>query len=590
MTRRPLQQAWRHAPCANVVRRLSRVSLAVTAVCFALAGPAYGQLLNFRNYGHEAGLPQVQISALLQDSRGFLWLGSFGGLARFDGRGFTTFTADQGLSSNTVTDLALDSAKELVAATSGGGVCFVVDKDVQCIGERDGLLSDNVTSVLAERDSTVWVGTEGGLSLVRGRSVARTYTTADGLPSSSVTRVVHGADGEVWVSTSAGSARMMGDRFVADRAGVPGTEPVTVVGATSRGLVLTDTHGVYLEHDGSTRRIVSGAGSAAQDVVEGPDGTIWIATFSGVLRDRNGEIDRLTRANGLPDDRIHRALVDNEGNVWLGTELGLSQLVPGPFEFYGTESGLPNRFVSYILQDRHGRIWVTTEGGPAIWDGTRFHAVRLPPPATGRTTYPMANAPRGGVLIGTFDAGLAWVRPSGTRLYGIREGLPDARVLSLLADSDGVWVGTQRGLARWRAGRITVPEDSSLARAQIWSMARDVRGRLWLGPHAGGVMIWDGRSVVRMKKAQGLTDQAVWDIARTPDGAIWLATNGEGAIRVKGDSIMRWTTESGLANNFVWQVQPDRNGDIWIFTNQGLDRLHDGKVRHYGREDGLVDL
>ncbi len=559
----------------------------------ALPTGVAGQMLRFESYGHAAGLPQMQVRALLQDPRGFLWLGSYGGLARFDGREFVTLTTHDGLSSNTIADLAMDATPDLVVATNGGGVCFVPHSDIQCVGREQGLADNNVNSVLVDRDGSVWAATNGGLSLLRNRKVVRNYTITDGLPSSHIVRLVRDRTDRLWVSTSAGLVRMEGDRFVPDRAGVPGSAPVTLLGSTSQGLVLTDPDGVFLGGGGRVERLAGPSDSvanAATDVAEDAEGTVWIATYAGVLRYRDGQVEQVDQRNGLLDDRVNRVLVDTEGDVWFGTEYGLSELVPSPFEFYGTESGLPHMFVSYLLQDRQGRIWVTTHGGAARWDGRRFQPVPLPPPANGIATYPMAQPPEGGVLIGTLGAGLAWVRPSGTRVYGLADGLPDLSVVSLLADSDGVWIGTQAGLARWSGGHITVAGDSLLASTQVYSLVTDDRGRLWAGLLDGGALIRDGDRVVRMGKAQGLTDQAVWDMARARDGSIWIGTNGDGAFHVQDGRISQLTDESGLANDFVWQVQPDSAGNVWFFTNAGLDRLHEGSIRHYGRGEGLVDI
>jgi signal transduction histidine kinase len=176
-------------------------------------------------------------------------------------------------------------------------------------------------------------------------------------------------------------------------------------------------------------------------------------------------------------------------------------------------------------------------------------------------------------------------------VYGEADGLPSLFIASLLTDSAGTWIGTDRGLARLERGRIRVVSHPSMpAEMAVMVMKRDTRGRLWLGLRAGGVVIWDGREAVRLGAAQGLTDQTVWSLSPDVDGAMWLGTNGDGAFRVAGDSIRRLGTAQGLANDFVWQVLRDSHGGVWLYTSRGLDHFDRNTVRHYARGDGLLDL
>ena len=80
-------------------------------------------------------------------------------------------------------------------------------------------------------------------------------------------------------------------------------------------------------------------------------------------------------------------------------------------------------------------------------------------------------------------------------------------------------------------------------------MARDARGRLWLGRIAGGVAILDGDSVRVLGPSEGATDQTIWDLQTDSEGRMWAATNGDGALRFDDSGVRRFTTHDGLPSN-----------------------------------------
>src|SRR5689334_24425300 len=115
-----------HAPAADRrhSRSLGRLALVTSIVSsIAVAPPARAQTLNFRQYTAAEGLPQAQVMGMYQDHLGYMWFATYGGLSRFDGGQFVTYTKDDGLSSNSTFDVVEDDQHRLVFATSGG-VCI----------------------------------------------------------------------------------------------------------------------------------------------------------------------------------------------------------------------------------------------------------------------------------------------------------------------------------------------------------------------------------------------------------------------------------------------------------------------------------
>ena len=137
------------------------------ALCVQLvtASASQAQILNLQHYSNRDGLPQTQGLALLQDSAGYLWIGTYGGLSRFNGREFKTYTSNDGLPSNAVHSLHVDALGRLVVGTAAG-VCLKVEDAFECTGVEEGLPHSRVRDVYFDADGRAWISTDGGIAVV----------------------------------------------------------------------------------------------------------------------------------------------------------------------------------------------------------------------------------------------------------------------------------------------------------------------------------------------------------------------------------------------------------------------------------------
>ena len=548
------------------------------------------QVLNFKTYAAEAGLQQSQVLAMHQDRSGYIWFGTYGGLSRFDGRTFSTQTTKDGLGSNTITAIAEDPSGALIVGTDGGGTCFSTQKRWRCLNVVTGSTHSRINDILVV-GAEVLIASDGGVARIGGDRTRVSPVPSD-MPANGAARLARDARGTIWAGTKTGLRVLQNDRLVADTVAALRSVPITALLPTPRGLLVGTEKALFLRTtDGAHRLTLPGTGDVPiTDAAIDSTGIVWVTTRDGVFRYDGQRFTRLTQANGLVLDNVNRVTIDREGLVWFGTDNGASKLVPGPFALYTSAEGLPSPFVRAIVADRRGVLWFGTRNGVALRDSTRFRAVDLGLPLTDPRVYALAPTADGGMLIGT-PHGLLEFRRGRSRAYHAADGVPNEFVGSLLADTGGVWVGTDAGLARWVNGSVHPIRHRTLpSTMRIVSMAKDARGRLWLGLRSGGVVIWDGVSAARLNKSNGLTDETIWDVRPDKDGRMWVGSNGEGAFLVSPAGITRLDSHHGLVNDFVWQVLPDSHRDVWLYTTTGLDRYTGGHVRHYGRGDGLLDL
>src|SRR5688500_4750950 len=298
MTRRPTRTSTGDRQYQRSLGWLARRTAAAWCVwsgaVAVVTRPAAAQTINFRQYTGADGLPQAQVMGMRQDRQGYMWFGTYGGLSRFDGGAFHTYTKDNGLSSNAVFDIVEDPAGRLLLATSGG-LCIKQGEHFRCHRQAEGLVSDNARSIALDAKGGIWIGTLRGLSHFRDGAF-KSYTTEQGLPAERVIRVVVGSRGRAWAATPRGLVRRQGERFAPDARRLPGDTLVHFIAPADGGLLIGVEGHLYLRRGDVITPVAVGAippGTAFVDGAIDREGTIWVATRTGVLRIANDRVDHI---------------------------------------------------------------------------------------------------------------------------------------------------------------------------------------------------------------------------------------------------------------------------------------------------------
>ncbi len=550
----------------------------------------HGERLSISVYTNQEGLPQRQVLAITQDDAGYLWVGTYGGLSRFNGRTFRTLRTRDGLSSNSIVDAVPAPRGRMWVGTAGGGVCLLQAlSTLRCFRAPDALTSDDILDLEDDGDGGVWVGSYNGVAHLRADGNHRTFSSAGTTPLRYVWSVKRFPD-RVLLGFAGGVAEVRGNAVY--------VVPIDVPGGRVRALLLVPPWLYIGGEKGLFRSSFPALHGALESVVPGvfvqdlayARGVLWVATRSGLLRQEGGRLSHLKVAHGLPSDVELRLFFDREGTLWVGTEAGLAKITNGPFTTFSMADGLPNNFVRAVAADAHGTLWVGTRGGLALSTTGRFREV-LPKGIAGTRVYDILALPSGEVWVATNDGAVHLRGGRVAQLLREDDGLPDSAVYALAFDetTGELFLGTWAGTACLKNGDFA-PLPAELARARPLAMHIDRRGRLWAALRDGQVLLRERDGTFQTLGAkEGLSDQVVWSIA-SDDRGVWLATNGDGALHVTDHGVQRWDTQRGLVDDFVWQVLPDGRGRVWLFTSQGLDRLEGNTIRHFSLHDGLPDL
>ena len=547
------------------------------------------------------GLPQGTVLATLQDSQGFVWIGTEDGLVRFDGHEFHryTYSAGQaaGLPGNFINAIEEDRQGDLWIGIKGSGVAhWHRATDTFTTYRHDpanitSLASDAVRALLLDRAGALWVGTmDAGIDVLkpgedRFQHVRHDSKRPESLANDQVYALTEDRSGAIWVGTYEGLDR--------SRDGAAGF-----------------TH-ISLDTGPSPPAGPSQHGGQVSSILQDADNTFWIGTFDAGLAHvgENGTyIGRYqhmkAEVDSLANDEVRALLDDHAGHLWVGTANGLDMLDrrTGRFQHYShTRSdpeSLSDSFVMSLYQDKTGLVWIGTRSGgvdrwsPRSWElgGSR------PEWLDGKLVTAFADAPGHRVWVASLGGGLVRFDPASGESIDVDEllhrpnALGDRRVMALHEDRTGaLWIGTMtQGLKKLEGTRLTsIPvrpgDGRALSAGGIVTIYEAADGRLWIGTHGGGVNVLDpGTGAVRQLPyasdlAGAVSAENVTAFLEDRKGNFWIGTDSGGLDLARPDGVVvkvfkhEPRVADSLSANTVYSLALDRDGGVWIATEGGLD-------------------
>ena len=579
-------------PCFPQVRsRLCRLSVVgivwFGATVWVLPVPLIdaAQRLNFTSYTVATGLPASRVHSVLQDRDGYLWFGTSGGLARYDGAGFSQVTVTGGSIGSTIVALAEAADGSIVFAAQEGGVGVIKDGVARVLLD-EGLDGAIVRSIYSDPTGRLWFATARGLVTTTAEGAHR-VVPEPGVPPGCCSAVAVDEWSRTWVGGTGGLYRLQHDRLRREDVGLPAGVEITVLIVDGGGSLWVGTdRGIYRLVGNRLDPLPEASGKRVLSAARSLQGGLWFGTDRGAIHLRTPRVEVLDVRAGLGDDRVNAVLVDHEGNAWFGTDSGVMKLVTSSFATYTTAHGMPGDFVVAMDKDAMGTVWAATRRGIVSFRGGQDPRLELEvnPDSAGQITALAVTDEE--LMVGTARGLLRAPHGSNPRLIG------GPVVRAIHRHEAAIWVGTDTGLYRMIGDRIApASAGPSLTDAPVTAIISDSRGRLWVGTRDRGVWVQVAGRFVRSDDEPDRHRSRIWSLTPAPDGSVWAATNGHGAIRFLADgNISTLTRDSnGLASDFVHQVVVDRRGRVWLYTNRGLDRWDPSLgVLHYGLGDGLV--
>ncbi len=506
----------------------------------------------------EQGLPSNSILELLQTSDGYIWIGTFDGLVRFDGISFTVFNKNNtpALKNNGIWALCETEDSTLWIGSNGGGVSAYKDGIFKTYTTSDGLPNNVILDLCPDKQGGVWIGTRNGLARFSNGTISTLAIPDSTGLHNTINALWLDSRGVLWLGTPVGlcSYQNAQFRFYTPSDGVP-LLPTWTIYEDHKGTIWfgTGDNGVYSYRNGTFAHLSNDsplAGKRIRSLITDDEDNLWVGTFgSGLYRVHNGDSDKpefsfFSKADGLTDDQAQSLLVDREGNLWLGTYRGgLNRFKNGKFLTYTVKEGLSDDIIYAIYEDQDGSFWIGTSNG--------------------------LNHFRNGKIT----------------VYNLKDGLPDKMVRAGLRRRDGsLWFATYSGLCKFVNGRFVCYSTNSAVGDRLRCLHEDKTGMLWVGG-AGGVyrLINDTLQVYSDKRLKAST----MFITETRDGSLWFGMDGTGLIKMNNDSLSVFTSKDGLASDVVFCLHEGDDSTLWLGTNSGLNRLKNNAFTTYTTANGM---
>lgn len=599
--------------------------LAVAACLFiAEMRPVHAQEHSYmEQLSVDEGLPHTDVSAIVQDSDGYIWIGTYSGLCRYDGNSLTVWDMSNSiLESSRIRSLFLSEDGLLYIGTETGGLTIfntLEDKFVKTVR----VPSNYVNSICPSSDGrSILICTDDGLSeLSIGDGIYDLSSLSFGCPVSTCLPI--GAD-ELLVGTPSGLEVFC--RASGTRTRIRDIFATSILPLDGR-LLVTSYEGCWF-FDLKTRELSRLNGNPAKSSCTDEKGRTYIGTVRGGLLCYESSFSeaRQILSDWHRTPEISCLCIDRSDVLWEGTVGGgcyRSNANSRRFRLFTMPPGEDGEQVVAMMADRQGRLWLSSrEGNVAVMDGYgQMHRMSGSSLGifSGKTVSAFWQAPDGSVWMGAWDRGAAVIPSSSVEIAA--SGAPfrivplntlpgTASVYRIAADSFGrVWIATGDGLYRSSAGVLDNPSAASwtcLRRdplnpstisddctTDILVEERDV----WVGSRSGlsRISLGEGGEIKDIERLNIRPDAASGEfisfIHRSADGNLWVSALGLGLCRMENDGSFRIFNRSvcpEFPNNEFESVLEDGQGNLWL-GGFGIVRFSPttGDVACWSRRDGL---
>ncbi|MEX2235117.1 MAG: two-component regulator propeller domain-containing protein [Cyclobacteriaceae bacterium] len=549
------------------------------------------------HYSMKDGLPDDGINSVMQDSHGFIWLGTFSGLCKYDGYKFTTYRNDPA-SSNSLGNNVVRKVLE----DNQGRLWIWHDQGIDVFDPRTEKFYFHwpvigVGNIHEQDDGKILICTTQGTYLASPETffMEKIDVPENFFWYNDTTKT---QDGSVWVASrmgvfllnkkNASVIKYFPDHEVPFGLLLDKQERIWIARATPSGLDLFNPDNETFTHYMSNFQVDA--------LLEDADGKMWVGTREG-LYILDPEREKLIKIN---NEYITSLLMDHQDGIWAGSlHHGLSHFYPQKqiFNIY-REFG---NVIGFLIEDAKHDIWMLNYG-------PRRNLIRFDPDFKNAQIVPNTGM-RGSIFTDT--QGSVWLASTG-KLEKLQSG--DGKVLSRFflpkneepitsyMDSYGtIWIGGwSNNLSKYTPGEHKFEKVTSFPAGTVYTFLEDSHGNLWIGSSAGLVRYRLENSKLDVfvndpAEIKSLSNNTVFSLIIDRDSTIWVGTGGGLNKIVKGTEndapeFINWrTTQSGLPNDDIYSIVDGGDGTLWMTCGNMISHFNPQKniFRNYDHSDGL---
>lgn len=572
----------------QVTLRIVMILLAILSANHTYAAPS--QLSDYFKevWTTRDGLPHNTINAIEQSEDGYLWIGTWEGAARFNGRSFTVFGRGEpsGMPDVGIRTIYKNRQQDLIFAGARGGLSERRSDDWHSWQPYQVLIN----AVTEDAQGNLWLATEGqGVFRQTPQGERTQFTLQQGLPSNVVSSILTTGDGTVWIGTGLGLIRLNSEDNIIKPIATANLPEVPILALTEykNGLLIGTERGLYQYQDGEVSIFSPQLMNLPVSVVVAFENQVWVGTTDrGLFRYSDRGLEHLNMAGGLPNNRILSVFRDRENSIWVGTNGGLFRLRDAPFVTLTSEQGLAGDYIRSVLSHSDGSIWVGSSQGVSRITKAGIESIDIASFSDGQSVLSLVEAPDGSVWIGTYaDGVLQWKDNAIVQQFSRRTGLLANEVRAIaVAPDGGLWIGTGHGLNYVdSSGVSSFSTEQGLPTPFVMGLYLHDDGRLFIAT-GGGVAVRHPDGEITTLAISKL-DDAEYAFGFAPDpeaGRLWMSTDrGLLAYDVETDKLTMLGRQAGLPFDKVFQAVIDQDKHLWLSSNRGILHFRHGQIEEF---------
>lgn len=536
-------------------------------------------------FGMEDGLPQNSINEILQTKDGYIWIATFGGLARFDGNTFTIFNRSNTscMISDQILDIRTDSEGALWIFPAHTNTLITRIKGEEC---NTFVLGDDISQsvgIVENYDGSMWAYSFNDFYFYTGESLEKVQLVTNPLVKK---EAIKGKKG-TWFGIEKTLYRIFDGSIVKiweDVAEIKSNINYVYSHPTIEGRILVVTADAIIEFETGenlTRVGIYPAKDLIVDLKFDNHNNQYVSTVNGIGVKINSSFENLNPFKEKEKINLKSFLQDNEGNYWIGSDGdGLFRFRKKTIAMIDKDDGLQNEKMLSITKLNDGKILMSTNcDGIYEWENGIAKLSTIHDYIGIGCYWSVFQDSKGRIWIGGVNPYVTESLDKPGKFFDTDDGFEGYSVFAITEDSKNrIWVATTTGIYIYDGTSFSenLTEKDGLYYKDARILYEDTSGKMWIGTN-GGLNTYKDKEIQNINlainsEAEIIMQPPVRAIYEDDDGVIWIGTYGDGLFRIKDGDYFHFNTVNGLYDNVISHIIEDEDGYFWMGSNRGIHR------------------